>query len=130
MTLGILGSTLLITMTGETMCFPRFLTSLKNLISRMIPPHDSSSYLISGAVATPIAGKLSDIYGRKRLVITIMIIYIFGISWEIFTLSSFLVIARVIQGVVSSMFPIAFWHNKGSTSEQKLAIGVGILAFF
>ena len=39
-----------------------------------------SAYLIAGAVATPIAGKLSDIYGRKKMVVIIMIIYIFGIT--------------------------------------------------
>ena len=39
-----------------------------------------TAYLISGAVMTPIAGKLSDIYGRKKMVLVIFIIYIIGIA--------------------------------------------------
>ena len=54
-------------------------------------------------------GKLSDIYGRKKIVVIIMIIYIVGIS--IGGLSpdiTFLVFSRIIQGVGIAMFPIAF----------------------
>ena len=128
MTLGILGSTLLITMYGETMLLP----AIPDIIKEFNIPYDTSSwilssYLISGAVATPIAGKLSDIYGRKKMVITIMIIYIFGISLGGFSPDiTFLVIARVIQGIGISMFPIAFGIIRDQLPEQKLAIGVGI----
>ena len=67
-----------------------------------------TAYLISGAVATPIAGKLSDIYGRKKMVLIIFIIYIIGISaGGLSSNISFLVIARVIQGIGISMFPIS-----------------------
>jgi MFS family permease len=34
-----------------------------------------TAYLVAGAVMTPIAGKLSDIYGRKKMVVILMIIY-------------------------------------------------------
>jgi MFS family permease len=34
-----------------------------------------TAYLVSGAVMTPIAGKLSDIYGKKRILLIIMAIY-------------------------------------------------------
>ena len=130
MTLGILGSTLLITMYGETMLLP----AIPDIIKEFNIPYDTSSwilssYLISGAVATPIAGKLSDIYGRKKMVITIMIIYIFGISLGGFSPDiTFLVIARIIQGIGISMFPIAFGIIRDQLPEQKLAIGVGIFS--
>ena len=38
-----------------------------------------TAYLVASAVMTPIAGKLSDIYGRKKTVVILMIIYIIGI---------------------------------------------------
>jgi MFS family permease len=38
-----------------------------------------TAYLIAGAVMMPIGGKLSDIYGRKKMVLIIMVIYIIGI---------------------------------------------------
>jgi MFS family permease len=75
---------------------------------------------------TPIAGKLSDIYGRKKMVLIIMIIYIIGISLG--GLSSnitILIISRVIQGIGISMFPIAFGIVRDQFPPEKLAIGVG-----
>ena len=77
-----------------------------------------TAYLISGAVATPIAGKLSDIYGRKKMILTILIVYILGISVGGFSTNiSLLLVARVIQGIGISIFPISFWYYKRSTIE-------------
>ena len=88
-----------------------------------------TAYLISGAVATPIAGKLSDIYGRKKMVLIIFIIYIIGISaGGLSNNITFLVIARVIQGIGISMFPIAFGIIRDQLPKEKLAIGVGLFS--
>ncbi|MDQ6865740.1 MAG: MFS transporter, partial [Thermoproteota archaeon] len=85
--------------------------------------------LISGAVMTPIAGKLSDIYGRKKMVLIIFIIYIIGISAGALSSNiSFLVTARVIQGIGISMFPIAFGIIRDQLPKEKLAIGVGVFS--
>ena len=129
-TLGILGSTLLITMYGETMLLP----AIPDIIKEFNIPYDTSSwilssYLIAGAVATPIVGRLSDIYGRKKMVTIIMIIYIIGISLGGFSPDiSFLIIARVIQGIGISMFPVAFGIIRDQLPERKLSIGVGIFS--
>jgi MFS family permease len=88
-----------------------------------------TAYLISGAVATPIAGKLSDIYGRKKMVLIIFIIYIIGISaGGLSSNITFLVIARVIQGIGISMFPIAFGIIRDQLPKEKLAVGVGVFS--
>src|SRR5215831_6249941 len=129
-TLAILGSTILITMYGETMLLP----AIRDIIRDFDIPYSTSSwilaaYLISGAVATPISGKLSDIYGRKKMVIIILIIYIIGISaGGVSTNISFLLAARVIQGIGISMFPIAFGIIRDQLPKEKLAIGVGIFS--
>ena len=126
-TLAILGSSILITMYGETMLLP----AIPDIITEFNISYNTSSwiltaYLIAGAVMTPIAGKLSDIYGRKKMVLIIMIIYIIGISLG--GLSSnitILIISRVIQGIGISMFPIAFGIVRDQFPPEKLAIGVG-----
>ena len=129
-TLAILGSTVLITFYGETMLLP----AIRDIISDFHISYSTSSwiltaYLISGAVSTPIVGKLSDIYGRKKLVVIIMIIYIIGISAEgLSTNISFLLIARVIQGIGISIFPIAFAIIRDQLPKDKLAIGVGVFS--
>jgi MFS family permease len=117
-------------MYGETMLLPAIPDIIKDFnISYNTSSWILSAYLIAGAVATPIVGKLSDIYGRKKMVIIIMIIYIFGIT--IGGLSSniiFLVTARVIQGIGISMFPIAFGIIRDQFPKEKLAIAVGVFS--
>ena len=68
-------------MYAETMLIP----AIPTLINDFDVSYGSSSwiltsYLIAGAVMTPIAGKLSDIYGRKKVLLIIMAIYTVGVS--------------------------------------------------
>ena len=128
--IAVLGSTILITMYGETMLLP----AIRDIIREFNISYSTSSwlltaYLISGAVATPIAGKLSDIYGSKKMVLSILIIYITGISIGGFSTDlSILLLARIIQGIGISMFPIAFGIIRDQLPRDKLAIGVGVFS--
>src|ERR687889_609327 len=129
-TLLVLGLSVLITMYGETMLLP----AIPDIINELGISYNTSSwiltaYLISGAVSTPIAGKLSDIYGRKKMIVTILIVYIIGISAGGFSTNiSLLLVARVIQGIGISMFPIAFGIIRDQLPKEKLSIGVGIFS--
>jgi MFS family permease len=88
-----------------------------------------TSYLISGAVMTPIAGKLSDIYGKKKMLLSIMIIYGLGVSAAGFSNTIiFMLVSRAIQGIGLSMFPIAFSIVREQFPRQKIAIGQGIIS--
>ena len=129
-TLAILGSTILIAMYGETMLLPAIPDIIRDFdISYNTSSWILSAYLISGAVATPIFGKLSDIYGRKKMVMIILIIYIVGIfSGGISPDITFLVISRVIQGIGISMFPIAFGIIRDQLPKDRLSVGVGIFS--
>jgi MFS family permease len=130
LTIVILGLTLLITMYGETMLLPGITDIIKEFnISYNTSSWILSAYLIAGAVAIPIAGKLSDIYGRKKMILIIMVIYIVGISLGgISSNITFLILARVIQGIGISMFPIALGMIRNQLPNDKLAIGVGIFS--
>ena len=121
--LAILGSALLIAMYGETMLLPAIPDIIKEFnISYNTASWILSAYLIAGAVSTPVAGKLSDVYGRKKMVMIIMIIYIVGISLGgLSTNITFLVVARVIQGIGISMFPIAFGIIRDQFPKEKLS---------
>lgn len=129
-TLAILGSTILITMYGETMLLPAIGDIIKEFdISYSTSSWILTAYLISGAVMTPIAGKLSDIYGRKKMVLIIFIIYIIGIALGGISNNIYmLILARVIQGIGISMFPIAFGIIRDQFPISKIAIGVGIFS--
>ncbi len=63
------------------------------------------------------------------MVLVILIIYITGISvGGLATSISFLLTARVIQGIGVSMFPIAFGITRDQLPKEKLAIGIGLFS--
>jgi MFS family permease len=117
-------------MYAETMLIPAIPDLIKDLhVSYGMSSWILTSYLISGAVMTPIAGKLSDIYGKKKILLIIMIIYGLGVSAAGFSNSiNFLLVCRAIQGMGLSMFPIAFGIVREQFPRQKIAIGQGIIS--
>ncbi|SHO45628.1 Transporter, major facilitator family protein [Nitrosotalea sinensis] len=126
--LAIISSLALVTMYGETMVLPAIPDFIKDFqISYNVSSWILSSYLIAGAVMTPIAGKLSDIYGKKKVLLVVMIVYCTGILGGGFA-DSFgtMILARIAQGVGISMFPIAFGIVRDIFPMQKLAIAQGI----
>jgi MFS family permease len=130
MVLAILGFTQIVTMYGETMLLPAIPDIIEDFnISYSASSWILSAYFIAGAVAAPISGKLSDIYGRKKMVLIIMMIYIFGIGMGgISPNITFLVITRAIQGIGISMLPIAFSIIKDQFPNDKPAIAIGVFS--
>ena len=125
----ILSSVATMVLYAETMLVP----AIPNLIKNFNITYSTSSwilttYLITGAVMTPIAGKLSDIYGKKKILLIIMIFYTTGVSIAGFSTNiDFMLIARGFQGVGLSMFPIAFSIVRAQFPREKIAIGQGII---
>ncbi len=126
--LGILSCLGLIAMYAETMVLP----AIPAFIRDFDMPYNTSSwilssYMIAGAVATPIVGKLSDVYGRKKMLLVVLSIYSAGILAGGFATSlPFMLAARAAQGIGISMFPIAFGIIRESLPEKKMAIGQSI----
>jgi MFS family permease len=88
-----------------------------------------TAYLITAAVMTPIAGKLSDIYGKKKVLLIIMIVYAVGVSVAGFATNIyFMLVARTIQGIGMSSFPIAFSIVRDKFPREKMSIGNGVLS--
>jgi len=128
--LGTLSCLGLIAMYAETMVLP----AIPAFIRDFGMPYNTSSwilssYMIAGAVATPIAGKLSDVYGRKKILLIVMSIYSIGILAGGFANSlPFMLAARAAQGVGISMFPIAFGIIREVLPEKKLAVGQSVFS--
>jgi len=129
-TLAILSCLGLITMYGETMVLPAIPDFIQDFnISYSTSSWILSSYLIAGAVMTPIAGRLSDIYGKKKMLLIVMAVYSTGILAGGFANNiEFMLAARAAQGVGMSMFPIAFGIIRDILPEKKLAIGQTIFS--
>ena len=126
--LAILSSLGIIAMVAETMVLP----AIPNIIQELSISYENSSWilasiLITGAVMTPIAGKLSDVYGKKSILLILLGVYITGLLIGSFAFDFLtLIIARAIQGIGISMFPIAFSILRDKFPVDKLAIAQGI----
>jgi MFS family permease len=116
-------------MYAETMLIPAIPNLIKDFdISYGMSSWVLTSYLIAGAVMTPIAGNLSDIYGKKRVLLIIMMIYAIGVSMAGFSTDILtLILARTIQGIGISMFPIAFGIVRDLFPREKISIGQGVI---
>jgi MFS family permease len=129
-TLIILSCLGLIVMFDETMILPAIPDFIRDFnISYSTSSWLLSTYIIAAAVMTPIGGKLSDIYGKKKILLIVMAIYTVGIMAGRFaTEFEFMLAARAAQGVGMAMFPIAFGIIREVLPENKLAIGQTIFS--
>ncbi|HZD34738.1 MAG TPA: MFS transporter [Nitrososphaeraceae archaeon] len=129
-TLAILSSLGMIAMFAETMILP----AIPDFVEDFDISYDSSSwilaiFLVTGAVMTPIAGKLADVYGKKKMLLVILGTYGIGILLgALSTNFPFMVVARAIQGVGISIFPIAFSIIRDKFLPEKLALAQGIFS--
>lgn len=128
-TLAILSLIATMVMYAETMLIPAIPDLIKDFhISYGMSSWILTTYLIAGAIMTPITGKLSDIYGRKKILLIIMAVYVLGVSLGGFTTNIYeMLLVRIIQGIGMSMFPIAFGIIRELFPRNKIAIGQGII---
>jgi MFS family permease len=129
-TLVILSGLGIVAMSSETMVLP----AIPEFIVDLDISYDDSSWilaapLVMGAVMTPIAGKLSDTYGKKKVLLIILGIFILGLLIGALSTNFLsLVTARVMKGIGISMFPIAFSIIRDKFPPERLAIGQGIFS--
>ncbi len=129
-TLAILSLLATMVMYAETMLVPAIPDLIKDFhISYSVSSWILTTYLLSGAIMTPITGKLSDMYGKKRVLLSVIMIYAVGVSVGGFVTNiSEMLAVRVMQGIGMSMFPIAFGIIREQFPIRKLAIGQGVIS--
>jgi MFS family permease len=66
-----------------------------------------STYLITGVALSPIVGKLADIYGKKKMMAIVMVIYAGAVSVTGFSPNfTFMVLSRAVQGIGLTIMPL------------------------
>ncbi|KAA1423051.1 MFS transporter [Mumia zhuanghuii] len=88
-----------------------------------------SAYLLAAAVATPIVGRLGDVYGKKRTLVTVLavlsvasLVAAYAPSLEV------MVAARVLQGVGGGVMPLSLGIVRDEFSAERTSAAVGTLA--
>jgi|SRR5215213_1287585 len=116
----------------ETMLLPAIPDIIREFdISYVVSSWVFASFIISALIYTTIVSKLSDIYGRKLILLIVLTIYIMGIVGGSLSNSIFwLIVFRIIQGIGMSMFPLVFAIVQTHFPKDKIAVGQGTSSMF
>jgi len=85
-----------------------------------------TGYLLAASVATPIVGKLGDLFGRGRVLTLVLVAFAVGSAVCALAPSlGVLVLGRVIQGVGGGIFPLAFGIIRETFPPERVATAIG-----
>jgi MFS family permease len=77
---------------------------------------------------TPVTSSLAEIHGKRKILLAVMGVYAVGVTVGGLTTDFYsFIIARGMQGVGMSMFPIAFSVIREQFPKSRLAIGQGVI---
>ncbi len=87
-----------------------------------------TSFLIATCVATPLAGRLGDLLGKKRLLVAVLIGLAAGTLLAALSHSLPLMICgRVIQGFGGAVFPLAFGIIRDELPKERISGGIALM---
>ncbi|HZD42742.1 MAG TPA: MFS transporter, partial [Methanomicrobiales archaeon] len=65
-------------------------------------------YSVSGTALAPVIGKMGDIYGKKRILVYVLVVYSIAVTVTGFSPTfTFMLVSRTVQGVGLTMMPLA-----------------------
>ena len=88
-----------------------------------------SGYLIAAAVATPVFGRLGDMYGKRRLLV--ISLWLFAAGSAVSALADSLdavVVGRVLQGAGGGIFPLCFGIIRDEFPRDRVARSIGLIS--
>jgi MFS family permease len=88
-----------------------------------------TAYLLSASVATPIAGRVGDMFGKKRTLVAVLGVLALGTLVSALATSAGVMIAgRVIQGIGGAVFPLAFAIIRDEFPREKVPVGIAMIS--
>jgi EmrB/QacA subfamily drug resistance transporter len=86
-------------------------------------------FLLVASVATPILGKLGDQYGKERVLVISLAIFLAGLigaaaAWNIWSLIAF----RAVQGAAGAVFPLSFGIIRDEFPRERLGVAIGLIS--
>ena len=88
-----------------------------------------TGYLIAAAVATPVVGRLGDIYGKRRMLVVALVAFATGSVIAAVSSQLWIVVAgRVVQGVGGGIFPLCFAIIRDEFPRDRVARGIGLMS--
>lgn len=88
-----------------------------------------TAYTLAGAVSIPIVGKMGEMWGRKRILLAIMAVYMVGlvvaaVSWDLLSL----ILSRALQGVGMGAVPLLMGIARDILPPRMVPVGIGLIS--
>ncbi|WP_171072371.1 MULTISPECIES: MFS transporter [unclassified Streptomyces] len=88
-----------------------------------------TAFLLSAAIATPIIGRLGDLYGRTQLLLVTLALVIAGSVLDATAGSLGLLVAgRVLQGFGAGVFPLVFGIARDTFRAERVPHAIGLIS--
>lgn len=88
-----------------------------------------TAYLLSASIVTPIAGRIGDMFGKRRaLVAAIGGLVVGSLIAALATGLPLLIVGRAIQGIGGAVFPLAFGIIRDELPREKVPSGIALLS--
>jgi MFS family permease len=86
-------------------------------------------YSVSGTALNPIVGKLGDVYGKKRVLTYVLVIYAAAVTVTGFSPSfTFMLASRTVQGIGLAIFPLVFSLVREEFPREMVPKAQGIIS--
>jgi EmrB/QacA subfamily drug resistance transporter len=87
------------------------------------------AYLLSASIATPLIGRLGDMYGKERLLVIVLVLLCLGTGVSaVATSLTVMLVGRVIQGAAGGIFPLAFGIIRDEFPRERVAGAIGLMS--
>jgi EmrB/QacA subfamily drug resistance transporter len=88
-----------------------------------------TAYLLSASIATPVIGRLGDMYGKERLLVVVLALFcIATVITAVATSLPVMLVGRVLQGTAGGIFPLAFGIIRDEFPRERVAGGIGLMS--
>ena len=88
-----------------------------------------TAYLLSASIATPVIGRLGDMYGKERLLVAVLVLLCVATTVSALATSlTVMLVGRVVQGAAGGIFPLAFGIIRDEFPRERVAGAVGIMS--
>jgi EmrB/QacA subfamily drug resistance transporter len=88
-----------------------------------------TAYLLSASIATPLIGRLGDMYGKARLMVAVLVVLsVATVITALATSLAVMLFGRIIQGAAGGIFPLAFGIIRDEFPRERVAGAIGVMS--